>query len=352
MLAQVRTRDGEHMIHHITGPLQQERGIEALGRIVTDTEWLIDRGLLQTTREVEVTLKSNGRVRSSSASSIAIYLAKNVQRSSESPEVLERYHNTVSGLCDQAMASSSLAWYPSWRNEHYSADIDRILGMLNGQNGIGPDHPDLSFSPNIVRSEVSYPNLTFLDSPTPWSSVSNAFVTLDSSSTGVMSWTPTHSSERTELSNQTTSLTTTPSQHSGSPTSPIPDTPSTSVVSCPQCSIDFTGSPQDARSNYQRHLRETRRHNKEAGLKCPLPDCDTKPPMRSDNLAPHLRKQHGMSQIQAQATATECKVSARRAKSHTAPRRRSRRKQKATSTSSSSVPESADTVAIPLSDFF
>lgn len=50
------------MIKTITRPLLQRRGIEALRRIVIDTEFLIDRGLLQNTREVEVALLTSGRV--------------------------------------------------------------------------------------------------------------------------------------------------------------------------------------------------------------------------------------------------------------------------------------------------
>ena len=50
------------MIEHITRPLQHERGMEALRRVVIDTELQIDLGKLQTPREVEVTLITSGRV--------------------------------------------------------------------------------------------------------------------------------------------------------------------------------------------------------------------------------------------------------------------------------------------------
>ena len=52
------------MIHNITRPLLQVRGIEALQRIVVDAEYQISRGILQNTREVEVTLITSGRVSS------------------------------------------------------------------------------------------------------------------------------------------------------------------------------------------------------------------------------------------------------------------------------------------------
>ncbi len=57
------------MMDNITRPLQQEKGIEALRRIVVDTEYQIDRGVLQNTREVEVTLMTSGRVSSKSCPS-------------------------------------------------------------------------------------------------------------------------------------------------------------------------------------------------------------------------------------------------------------------------------------------
>lgn len=60
--AKSRTWEIQHMIKTITRPLLQRRGIEALRRIVIDTEFLIDRGLLQNTREVEVALLTSGRV--------------------------------------------------------------------------------------------------------------------------------------------------------------------------------------------------------------------------------------------------------------------------------------------------
>ena len=60
--AKSRTWEILHMIKTITRPLLQRRGIEALRRIVIDTEFQIDRGLLQNTREVEVTLLTSGRV--------------------------------------------------------------------------------------------------------------------------------------------------------------------------------------------------------------------------------------------------------------------------------------------------
>ena len=72
---QLSTHTREHLIKHITFPLQHERGIEALQRILIDTELQIDRGLLRNTREVEVTLKTSARVRFKTSSSAASCLA-------------------------------------------------------------------------------------------------------------------------------------------------------------------------------------------------------------------------------------------------------------------------------------
>ena len=75
--AKSRTREIQHMIKTITRPLLQRRGMEALRRIVIDTEFLIDRGLLQNTREVEVTLLTSGRVISQRPPFTASCLANN-----------------------------------------------------------------------------------------------------------------------------------------------------------------------------------------------------------------------------------------------------------------------------------
>ena len=56
----------QEMISAITQPLQHEPGIEALRRIVIDTELRIDQRLLREVREVEVTLATSSRVSSKS----------------------------------------------------------------------------------------------------------------------------------------------------------------------------------------------------------------------------------------------------------------------------------------------
>ena len=92
-------------------------------------------------------------------------------------------------------------------------------------------------------------------------------------------------------------LPTTISQASISPTSPGSSTPADSAVRCDICSKDFSGSWQDATSNYRRHLRISRRHNRVAGVKCPMPKCQGKKNMRFDDLGCHLRNFHKISSI-------------------------------------------------------
>lgn len=103
---------------------------------------------------------------------------------------------------------------------------------------------------------------------------------------------------KTEIVEQVKSSTTLPATEphiSISPTSPDFSAQPTSSVSCRACSRVFKGSPQDARANYQRHLRESPRHNRNFGLKCPMPECAKRKSMRTDNLGPHLQKFHSIS---------------------------------------------------------
>ena len=150
-------------------------------------------------------------------------------------------------------------------------------------------------------------NEPILDSPAPWSSISNDPWTPESSSTSVMSWTTAP-----EISPRPTSLTAL-SQASFSPTSLASNIPKSLVARCPACSMTFAGSPQDMRLNLQCHLWVARGHNKTTFLECPQPECLTKPPMRSDNLDPHLQRRHRMPWAERQVVIDECIMSARRA---------------------------------------
>lgn len=211
--------------------------------------------------------------------------------------------------------------YTLWRNDHYIVDLDGILKISKEQDRRDSTGSAVKLWPDF--SEVIHLNQPVLNSPAPWSSISNGAKTLEASPNSLMSWTPPGNSKRPEIGTQLTSPTAL--SQASSPTSLTPNTPTTSVVSCRACSRDFTGSPQDARSNLQRHLRTSPRHNTNAGLKCPLPECRVRPSMRSDNLGPHLKKIHKMlSSSERQVIIDESRLLARRVNSDGIARRMSR----------------------------
>ena len=144
-------------------------------------------------------------------------------------------------------------------------------------------------------------------------------MTFDSSPTSVMSYVSTGSSKRPDVNTGIDSLTA---------SSQAPETSTISVTSCLSCSKVFAGSSQDAEFNLQRHLRESRRHNKNAGRKCPQPECVLKTPMRSDNLRQHLQNLHKMSLSEANVVIDEIKASARRVENGGIAQRRSHKAQR------------------------
>lgn len=239
--------------------------------------------------------------------------------------MFERYHDIVTNQCNEALPSRDSDWYPAWRNDHYIVDLVRVLEMSKLQDR--PDALESAFElwPDTSELEVICPTQPLSDSPAPWYPTNNGARTLDSSQISDVRWRSTADSERPEVSTRPTSLTTL-SQASISPTPLTPNTPTTSTVSCRECSKDFTGSPQDARSNFRRHQRTSPRHNKNAGLKCPRPECRMKPPMRSDNLGPHLKKRHRMSSSERSVAIDQSRLSARRVDDDGIDRHRSRRK--------------------------
>ena len=91
-----------------------------------------------------------------------------------------------------------------------------------------------------------------------------------------------------------------------------PDHTDFAILDCPSCSKQFAGNPQDAKSNLQHHLRKSRRHNKDRGRKCPLPECRSKPAMRFANLGPHLQNFHKMSLSEANVIRDQIKSTSRR----------------------------------------
>lgn len=235
------------------------------------------------------------------------------------------------------MLSSGSDRHSGWRNDHYIDDVDRILKISELSDGQPSNESAGTHWPDAGVLAVIHRNQPILDSPNSLSSTSDGAGansgastskesgSLNSSPTSLMSWTSTGSSQTLEVSSQTTSPNTM-LQESVSPTSPVSTTPTTSVASCRACSIEFKGSPQDATSNYRRHLRTSRRHNRKTGLKCPLPECREKGPMRTDNLGPHLHNVHKMSSSSARQSVIEkSKLSARRVDSDGVARRRSGR---------------------------
>lgn len=222
------------------------------------------------------------------------------------------------------MSSFGSDGYSSSRNAQYKIEVDRLLETLREQDRSDSSEYGLTPSPDSSGFQMIPPNQLVLDSPAPWSSISNRAMTLDSSPTSAMSWISTDSSKRPDTSTGTNSLTRM-SQSSFSPTSLAPETPTTSVASCRSCSKVFLGSPQDAKSNLQRHLRESRRHNKDAGRKCPQSECHLKPHMRSDNLRQHLQNFHKMSLSEANIIIDQIKSSARRVENDGIPRRKPRK---------------------------
>lgn len=93
------------------------------------------------------------------------------------------------------------------------------------------------------------------------------------------------------------------------------ENPTTFVLSCRACSIEFKGSPRHALSNLVRHMRTSPRHNNNAdnGVKCPQPECSKKNPMRFDNLNRHLQAHHKMSSLsERQKIIKNARLSAKR----------------------------------------
>ena len=313
-----RTWEAQHMIETIIRPLLQRRGMEALQIILNETEFLIYRGLLQNIREVEVTLLTSGRVSSKCSPSLHFLWLTTPQWNAESREVFERFYDLVTSQCDEAMRSSGFNWSPSWRDDYYVDSCDKVLEISKGSDNPQLDESTVNLCQNssvLARVPREHP---ILDLPTSPSSTGNGGSALESSPDSVMSFTFTGSPQTSEFDSYTTSPTTI-SQASISPTSPDSSTQTTSGVSCKFCSRVFKGNPQDAASNLRRHLMQRK-------LKCPMPECETKDPMRSDNLGPHLQNFHKMSsKSERQDIIRERKVAARRVDSKGNPRRRCHR---------------------------
>ena len=198
----------------------------------------------------------------------------------------------VASQCDEAMQSLDVDWLPNWRDRYHVDDLNKVLNILEI-----PDRQQSNVfavkqwpsTGGLSRVRRGHP---ILDKPLPpLPSPSDGTGSLEPSPNSSMSWTPTNSSYTAGVSSHTTSPTNA-SPASASPTSPSSGSPT--VVRCRSCSLDFTG--KDALTNYRRHLRSSRRHDRKAGLRCPLPECNHV--MRSDNLRSHLQGKHKISDEQ------------------------------------------------------
>ena len=196
----------------------------------------------------------------------------------------------------------------NWRTDHYVSDLDKLLKLLQiadrqQPNGSTAEHSTHTNMFTAVRCKE------MLDSPRPVFLPSDGEGSLDSSPTSFISGTCTESLQTTDSSSPNTSPATM-SQDSTPPGSQAPDTP----VRCRACDLNFTGSPQDAKSNLQRHLRTSKRHNnKSTGLKCPMTECRDKPRMRGDNLSPHLLNTHKISSpVERREIVQKCRASGER----------------------------------------
>ena len=232
-----------------------------------------------------------------------------------------RFHDLVTFQCDEAERSSCLE-----RNDHYIDDWNRVLeisGILDRQR---LREPNVQRWPDTSVLAVTRRQQQTVDPITPLSSTSKGSDVLDSTPSSAMSWTLTSSPYTADFDSNITSPTTI-SQASISPTTPNYTDPTTSIVRCPACSLTFSGARQDALSNLNRHLRNSRRHNiNNTGLKCPMSGCENKKRMRSDNLGPHLRKIHDIkSKAGVKRIVDGAKLSAGTLDSNGRPMRRPRR---------------------------
>lgn len=182
---------------------------------------------------------------------------------------------------------------PAWRDRYYVADLHAIFVLSWGLD----KHEGLELSsndwPNTSVSAVICPKIPDKTS-LPSTPATNRTGTVDISPISLASWTSGSASQGNTNNSSTTSPTVF-SQMSTPPTSPALKTRQSGADFCHPCGQEFTGSPQNRRSNRLRHFRDSVRHNSDAGLRCPQQRCASTNPMRSDNLRQHLQKVHGLS---------------------------------------------------------
>ena len=279
--------DAESLLKIVCLPLKYQRGIEAFRQIVIEAEDQLNSGVLQTTRELEVTLIQNAR------------------RESQSPRLFHIFRDAVTARCDEAMGQSHKAQQSDLcvprtasRDRYYVVDLNTILRIswnLNECEGLNRSSatPWSKTSVHAVICSRTLDEIPEMKSA-PVVSRINSEKSLPATPS---SWTSAGLSHHRTTSSANTSPSTL-SDHtvdtSISSTSPILKTPDVQVDYCPECYQEFKGAPPNRRSNLLRHLKGPR-HNADAGFRCLQQDCVSTKPMRCDNLRHHLQKVHEMT---------------------------------------------------------
>ena len=170
---------------------------------------------------------------------------------------------------------------PSWRNPYYVTDLDNVLALyleLNKRQQIGS-------SPN------HWPNTSvfaLLRSPPP---IAQSTESLVSNSHGSNLGASPASRTSQVLVNNSAPPSEIASQGLTFPPPIALPTSVSEVEYCRPCSKAFKGTPQNRKSNFLRHLKTSRKHNRDAVYICPKPGCNSKH-KRTDNLNKHLQTAH------------------------------------------------------------
>lgn len=186
----------------------------------------------------------------------------------------------VASICDNYMQQLG----PDWRERSYVTDLYKVLAISReidnkhlraiAQGAFhGPSSAPLP-PHNIQHGVTTLPGTLTIQSP------------IETSPSTLTSGTPmavsqSHTSENI-YSTPNTSI---------SLSSPTPSTSTTGSQAkvCRVCLTSFTGDYQ--KSNYERHMRTTKKHGESSGLPCQVADCG-KILSRSDNMSKHMRIKH------------------------------------------------------------
>ena len=205
-----------------------------------------------------------------------------VQWTSRSRKTLERYHKTVSALCDNAMNCPNSSWRDPW----LIADLDDMIARYLEMNKSQQIGCSLKHWPNTSVLSVIQPTQSISESPTSMLLDIHECNLRDTSAIITI-----QASVNTSQKMGSSSPSATTSQESTCSPSGVLAIPTSEEGYCQSCSKTFVGTPQNKKSNLMRHYRTSRHHNKDSVFKCPEPGCNSKY-KRTDNLNKHLRKTH------------------------------------------------------------